>query len=248
MKKIAISQSNYIPWRGYFDMIASVDEFVLYDDMQFTKRDWRNRNTIKTPNGLHWMSVPVKVKGRYEQKIKDTLIDNQEWSEKHFKMFQLNYKRSTHFDEVITLLEPIYINEQFTHLSQLNYRLIQLICEYLGITTKLTFSMDYHLIEGKTERLADICIQAGANEYISGPAAKEYIDSHYFTENNIKLTWFNYSGYANYPQLWGEFVPNVSILDLLFNCGQQANQFLRRNLPHTKQPIITTNDSNDYSN
>lgn len=88
--------------------------------------------------------------------------------------------------------------------------------------------MDYHLIDGKTERLVDICLQAGATEYISGPAAKDYVDSHLFEEKNIKLTWFNYSGYPNYPQLWGEFSPNVSILDLLFNCGSQARDYLVR--------------------
>lgn len=207
-------------------MINSVDEFILYDDVQFTKRDWRNRNTIKTPQGILWLTLPVKVKGRFEQKIKDTLLDGESWGEKHFKIIQQNYKRSSYYDEIISLLEPVYRKEKFTHLSKLNQRLLQLVCDYLGITTHITSSADYHLVEGKTERLVNICLQAGATEYISGPAAKSYIDMDLFNQHSIEIKWFSYSGYLNYQQLWGDFIPNVSILDLLFNCGKKSSDYL----------------------
>ena len=227
MKKVAILQSNYIPWKGYFDMIAAVDEFILYDDMQYTRRDWRNRNLIKTAQGLQWLTVPVVVKGQYEQSIKETLIDGPSWQGKHWKTFLHQYKKSSYFKELAEFIEPLYTQEEYTHLSQLNQRFIQAICGYLGITTKITCSCDYTLIEGKTERLADLCAQAGGTEYISGPAAKNYVDPAIFEAYNIQLTWFDYIGYKEYPQLHGNFEHGVSILDLLFNCGKGSANYMR---------------------
>ena len=133
MKKVAILQSNYIPWKGYFDMIAAVDEFILYDDMQYTRRDWRNRNQIKTPQGVQWLTVPVQVKGKYDQKIKDTLIDGPDWAAAHWKTLVQNYRRAPHFDEITQWLEPLYLSESYTNISQLNRRFIEVICNYLGI-------------------------------------------------------------------------------------------------------------------
>lgn len=227
MKKIAIVQSNYIPWKGYFDMIAAVDEFILYDDMQFTRRDWRNRNQIKTPQGVQWLTVPVLAKGKYHQKIRETQIEGTDWAGSHWRTLTQNYRRAAHFAEVASWLEPIYAYETFTHISSLNRRLIEAVCHYLGIATRISNSWDYLLIHGKTERLADICAQAGGTEYISGPAARNYIDEDCFRERHIKLTWFDYNGYPEYPQVWGEFVHGVSILDLLFNCGRDARRYMR---------------------
>lgn len=226
MKKVAILQSNYIPWKGYFDLIASVDEFILYDDMQYTRRDWRNRNQIKTPQGLLWLTVPVKVKGKYEQTIKETEIDGDSWLSQHSKTIAQNYKKSPYFEEIWSIFEPLY-QQEYTNLSQLNRAFIEVICIYLGITTKISNSWDYQLVDGKTERLADICRQAGATEYISGPAAKDYVVKDIFDNLNIQLTWFDYAGYPEYPQLWGEFSHGVTILDLLFNCGKNAPNFMR---------------------
>ncbi len=227
MKKVAIVQSNYIPWKGYFDMIAAVDEFILYDDMQYTRRDWRNRNQIKTPQGVQWLTVPVLVKGKYFQKIRDTELDGTEWQDIHWKALTTNYKRAPYYAEVAKLLEPLYCEQTYTHLSTLNRTFLQSICRYIGINTTISVSSDYTLIEGKTERLADLCAKAGGTEYISGPAARDYVDEQVFVEYNLKLTWFDYAGYAEYPQLWGEFVHGVSIVDLLFNCGSKAGASMR---------------------
>jgi len=227
MKKIAILQSNYIPWKGYFDMIAAVDEFILYDNMQYTRRDWRNRNQIKTAQGLQWLTVPVKVKGKYHQTIKETEIDGQGWAKKHWWAIMQNHKKTPHYKEIAELLEPIYLQGHYTHLSVLNRKLIEVICTYLNITTKIINSSDYQLIDGKTERLVDLCVQAGATEYISGPAARDYVEPHLFEDKGIKLSWFDYSGYKEYPQLWGEFTHGVTILDLLFNCGKEAHKYMR---------------------
>ena len=227
MKKVAILQSNYIPWKGYFDMIAAVDEFILYDDMQYTRRDWRNRNQIKTPQGVQWLTVPVQVKGKYDQKIRDTEIDGSDWAALHWKVLVQNYRRAPCFDEIAAWLEPLYITGTYTNISQLNRRFIEAVCDYLGIKTIITNSWDYILIDGKTERLADLCAQAGGTEYISGPAAKDYVEENIFTDKNINLTWFDYVGYPEYPQLWGEFTHGVTILDLLFNVGKEAPKYMR---------------------
>lgn len=227
MKKVAILQSNYIPWKGYFDIIAAVDEFILYDDMQYTRRDWRNRNQIKTPQGIHWLTVPVLVKGKYHQKVKETEIDGTDWADKHWKALVQNYRRAPYFFEIASWLEPLYIEQNFTHISKLNRRFIEAICTYLEITTAITNSSDYTLLDGKSERLADLCLQARGTEYISGPAAKEYVNEKVFSDFGINLTWFDYVGYPPYSQLWGEFTHGVTILDLLFNCGKNSPRYMK---------------------
>lgn len=226
MKKVAILQSNYIPWKGYFDLIAAVDEFILYDDMQYTRRDWRNRNLIKTPTGGQWLSVPVQVKGKYLQKIRDTQIDGDNWRQNHWHRLTHNYHQAPHFKGITAWLEPLY-QTPYSHLSELNRAFIEAICAYLGIDTVISNSWDYHLPDGKSERLADLCVQAGGGEYISGPAAKTYLQEPVFVERGVKLTWFDYPDYPDYPQLWGTFTHRVSILDLLFNCGQEAPRYMK---------------------
>ncbi|MGE7990005.1 WbqC family protein [Pseudomonas sp. NPDC089554] len=226
-KSIAILQSNYIPWKGYFDMIAAVDEFILYDDMQYTRRDWRNRNQIKTPQGVQWLTVPVLVRGKYHQTIRDTEIDGTDWATVHWRTLEANYRRAPFFEDVSAWLQPLYTQQVHSNLSLMNRCFIEAVCRYLGITTRIRNSWDYTLCEGKSERLADLCAQAGGQRYISGPAAKSYIDEHVFTERNIEVAWFDYEGYTEYPQLWGAFTHYVSILDVLFNCGPKASNFMR---------------------
>lgn len=228
-KKVAILQSNYIPWKGYFDLIASVDEVILFDDMQYTRRDWRNRNQIKTPQGLQWLTVPVLVKGKYFQTIRETAIDGSTWALMHWKALSQNYIKSAYFKEIATWLEPLYVAQSYSHLSQLNRTLIEGVCLYLGIQTRITNSWDYQLVDGKTARLASLCLQANATEYVSGPAAQSYIDESVFDQSNIDLTWFEYGSYPEYPQLYGLFQHHVSILDLLFNCGPNSRLFMKMN-------------------
>lgn len=226
MKKVAILQSNYIPWKGYFDLIAAVDEFIIYDDMQYTKNDWRNRNQIKTPQGVQWLTIPVKLKGRFGQKIREAEVDGSAWQALHWRALSQNYRRAPFFDEIARLVEPLY-GAQYTHLSDVNRRFIDTICGYLGIGARICNSWEYELPEGKTERLVDLCRQAGASEYISGPSARDYIDEQLFVDAGIKLTWFHYQGYPEYPQLWGDFSHGVSILDMLFNCGKDSPKYMR---------------------
>jgi len=227
MKSIAISQSNYIPWKGYFDMIAYVDEFVLYDDVQYTRRDWRNRNKIKTPLGTQWLTVPVQVKGKFEQTIRNTKLQGEEWAVSHWRTLNHNYAKAPFFSEVAIWLEPIYLQEGFVTISELNRRLIEAICAYLSIDTVISNSWDYKLLGGKSERLAGICEQAGAARYISGPAAKSYMELQPFNVHKIEVDWYNYEGYPEYQQLWEGFEHGVSILDVLFNCGADSRKCLR---------------------
>jgi len=227
MKRTAILQSNYIPWKGYFDLIAAVDTFVIYDDMQYTRRDWRNRNKIKTPNGLKWLTVPVEVKGKYHQKINETLIADNTWAEKHWQQLEQNYKKSPHFTDISEWLKPLYMEMDTTSLSTCNRIFITAICRYLEIQTEILDSRDFELSEGKSERLANLCSQLSTNEYVSGPAAKNYIDEDMFNQLNIQLTWFDYSGYPKYEQEHGEFEHSVTILDLLFNAGKDAANYMK---------------------
>jgi len=226
-KKVAILQSNYIPWRGYFDIINMVDEFILFDDMQYTRRDWRNRNRIKTTNRSRWITIPVEVKGKYFQKIKDTKVSNAEWNRKHWDYIVHSYSRSKYFGEYREQFQELYLGCSEKYLSRINHRFLVAFCKLLGIATKITWSMDYRLAEGKTERLVDLCKQVGAGEYISGPSAKGYIGEHMFKKEGIKLSYMDYSGYPEYNQLYPPFDHVVSIIDLIFNEGPNANKYMK---------------------
>jgi hypothetical protein len=227
MKKVAIIQSNYIPWKGYFDIINLADEFILYDHVQYTRRDWRNRNRIKTPNGSKWLTIPVEVKGKYLQKIKDTVISDIGWNKGHWKTITHNYSQSKYFREYRDLFEHLYLECKERYLSQINYRFITAICEILSIKAKISWSMDYKPAGEKTERLVDLCKQVGATEYISGPAAKGYLHEKLFASEGIKVKYIDYLGYPEYNQLYPPFEHTVSIIDLILNEGPRATRYMK---------------------
>jgi hypothetical protein len=227
MKKIAILQSNYVPWKGYFDLIAQVDEFIIYDEMQYTKNDWRNRNKIKTNKGVEWLTIPVRVES-LSQKIEETLIFDKNWSKKHIAALQTNYAKANCFKETRDFVFGLYEEaSKLNNLSAINLVFIKGICEFLNIQTKISLSTDYNLIEGKTERLIDLCKQTHASVYLSGPSAKNYLDEKLFNDNDIILEWMDYSGYQEYEQLKPPFGHGVSILDLIFNKGDQSKEYLK---------------------
>lgn len=226
VRKVAISQSNYIPWRGYFDIIMSVSEFVLYDDVQYTRRDWRNRNLIKTPTGPMWLTIPVESKGQYFQTIRETRVLGTDWQVQHWRSIELNYKRARWYSEVSSILAPLYLNRSYETISEVNHAFISEVCRYLKCTTTISSSSDYSLTDGKVERLVGICSQANANVYVTGPAAKTYLSESTFEQNNILVEWFDYVGYVPYEQLWGAFEPAVSIIDVLMNCGPNSSELI----------------------
>lgn len=226
-KRVAILQSDYIPWKGYFDLIASVDEFIIYDDMQYTRRDWRNRNKIMTPNGLQWLTIPVMVKGKFYQAINETKVANHDWIDDHWKGIQLNYARAKYFGAYKDRIRAIYEScREEEYLSGINYRFLKELCGILGIETRITWSSDYKLADGKTERLVALVRDAGGDFYLSGPAAKDYIVEELFEEAGIELGWMSYEGYPEYEQLSKEFEHHVSVLDLIFNEGPNARKFM----------------------
>lgn len=224
-KRVAILQSNYIPWKGYFDIIHDVDLFIFYDDLQYTKNDWRNRNKIKTNQGVNWITIPVGADAN--RLICDVEITDATWQTKHWKTLQQFYCKSPHFARYQTFFEDIYLGRQWRNLSELNQHLIRLISvDLLNITTEFRDSREFNLSGQKLERLLELVTKAGAERYISGPAAKDYIESARFAELGIELVWKDYSGYPEYPQRFPPFDHGVSILDLLFNVGPDAPWYI----------------------
>lgn len=228
-KVVAICQSNYIPWKGYFDMINMADVFVLYDDMQYTRRDWRNRNKIMTPSGLQWLTIPVEIKGKYHQRVNETKVSDISWAPKHWARIKQVYGKTKFFGVYDAIFEDLYLKklQNLEYLSDINHLIIKKICEVLDIETKIMNSKDFHLAEERSERLLGICRELGATSYLSGPAAKDYMDEELFERNGVGLSWMDYNNYPVYEQKYGEFEHGVTILDLLFNSGPSVKKFMK---------------------
>jgi hypothetical protein len=227
-KTVAIVQSCYIPWKGYFDLINSVDEFVLFDDRQFTRRDWRNRNRIKTPSGTHWLTIPVQVAGRYHQRIDETVVSDRAWARRHWKTLAQAYAAAPHFNAYGEHFREAYEElDDEPRLSAINRRLLQAVCDVLGIRTKLGWSTEYVGEGSRTERLVSLCRQTGATRYLTGPRARDYINTTLFEDAAIALTYMDYEGYRPYPQLHPPFEHSVTVLDLIFNTGMEAQRYMK---------------------
>jgi hypothetical protein len=224
---VAIVQSNYVPWRGYFDLIRSVDEFILLDDAQYTKRDWRNRNRIKTPDGTRWLSIPVEVSGRYTQSISETRIADERWSRSHWDLIRSTYSNAPAFDVHAEFIRELYASAPSPYLSDVNRHFLEAINQILGIDTPLVDSRVYSPRGVKDERLLDLCLKAGAVEYVSGPGARAYLDEQLFEAQGIGVTWFEYGPYPEYDQIHPPFIAEVSILDVLLCGGVDAQALIR---------------------
>jgi hypothetical protein len=228
VKRLAVVQSCYIPWKGYFDLINSVDEFLLYDNAQFTRRDWRSRNRIKTAQGTHWLTVPVLVRGRYHQRIDETVVADPAWAKRHWKTISHAYAAAPHFRDCAPVFERVYGElEGEPLLSRINRRLLETVMEVLRIHTPLRWSTEYPTEGTKTGRLVALCRAAGASEYVSGPSASAYLEKDLFEDAGIALSYIDYTGYPEYPQLHGAFEHEVTILDLLFNTGSAAPRYMK---------------------
>jgi hypothetical protein len=224
-KSVAIIQSSYIPWKGYFDIINDVDEFIFLDDVQFTAQDWRSRNRIKTANGPLWLSVPAGTDIR--RRICDVRLMNTTWQKKHWKSIFQNYVRAPHFTRYSAFFEEVYIERRWESLSEMNQFITERIAkEFLGIKSSFKDSREYLASGTKQARLIDLIQKSGASHYVSGPAASAYIDENEFTAAGITLSYKEYSGYPEYQQAHPPFEHAVSILDLLFNVGQEAPDYI----------------------
>ena len=228
LNRVAILQSSYIPWKGYFDLIRQADTFILFDDVQYTRRDWRNRNRIKTAQGLKWLTIPVSVKGKFHQKIKDTIVSEPGWANKHWESLHHAYRQAPFFEKYSDFIQKLYREvSSLSYLSEINYLFITEINRLLKIDSIIRWSSEFTLQDGKNERLLGICRDVGATTYISGPSARSYLDEELFHNNGVAVKWMNYTGYPEYPQLYEPFEHHVSILDLLFNTGDKAIDYIK---------------------
>lgn len=229
--RVGIIQSNYIPWRGYFDFIDEVDLFILHDDLQYTKGDWRNRNRIKTPRGSIWLTVPVHYRETH-QRICDTEIDySRNWQKDHENQIRANYGGAPYLEDVFNLLLPAFSYRDRT-ISQLNRRLIESISRYLNIATPLRDAAEYSVTGQKTDRIIALCKCVGAATYLSGPNAKSYLDEPALRREGIALEYKNYE-YPPYPQQGAGFEGRVTILDLIANCGPASYGHLKCRSPES---------------
>jgi len=239
--RLAIVQSSYLPWKGYFDLIRSSDHFILLDDVQYSRGDWRNRNRIKTAKGLSWLTVPLRQSGTFPALIHDMRLDGSDWRKSHYSMIQQAYKGSPGWPVLRGWLERNLVDAEEATLSELNEKLTRSLCGLLGISTPITRSERYAVTaEDPTERVVRLCLAAGAKRYLSGPRARAYIREELFREAGVALEYFDYSGYPEYAQPHGAFVHEVSIVDTIACLGSQAPQALARPLPD--QPHEPAND------
>lgn len=225
---IAISQSNYIPWKGYFDFIKSVDTFVFLDDVQYTRGDWRNRNIVKSAHGPLWLSIPVKSRGRSGQRIADTIVQSASWAKQHSRTIEHVYKQSKHFDQFWDWLKSLYERAaEFERLKAINRLFLFEILKVLEIRTEIRDSSELELDEGKTARLVSMCLQLNATKYVSAPNTKSYLDTSLFQKAGIQVRFFAYPEYPEYEQLFPPFEHKVSIIDTILNCGYSTVGMLK---------------------
>jgi hypothetical protein len=225
--RCVILQPSYVPWRGYFDLIRRADVFVFYDDVQYDKHGWRNRNRIKTQHGTQWLTIPVLSKGSTSGlKIRDVRINSgNPWPRKHLEMLRQSYAGAPHFTEYLPWLQQIY-ESPAPLLSDFTIATTTKISSMLGITsTKFLRSSELGIGGGQTERLVNITRHLGAGEYLSGPSARGYIEAEKFAQAGIALQYIEYD-YPEYAQLYPPYDPHVSILDLLFMTGRDAPHYI----------------------
>lgn len=228
MTRVAIMQPTYLPWLGYFAMIDQVDVFIIFDSVQFSKRSWQQRNQIKTASGPMWLTVPVASKGKRGQLINKVEIDIiRNYHSAHVASLENNYRQSPFFSEYSSELFAL-LEKGHLYLSELTAELIVYFCKVLGITTPIKYSSKMENKGTKADLLAMLCEQVDATEYFSAPGSREYLEeSDAFDKRNIPIKYNEYK-ILEYPQLFGAFIPYLSIIDLLFNVGPESLSFIRR--------------------
>lgn len=220
-KTLAVLQPGYLPWLGFFDQVMRSDIFIIYDDVQFDKHGWRNRNRVKSPTGPVWLTVPILHKGLGWQKILDVQINNEsQWGRKHLATIRQLYARAPFIDCYYPGLESV-LSLRWERLVDLDLELIQVMCGWFGIEHQIVRSSALPIDGDRSQRLLDFCRHFEAHRYLSGSAAREYLDTAMFAENGITVEWQDYQ-HPVYPQQHGEFTPQLSAIDLLLNCGKDS--------------------------
>lgn len=230
MKTIAIIQSNYIPWIGYFNIINNVDHFVLLDDVQYTRRDWRNRNQILTSHGLKWLTIPVNVKGNFNIKIHEVAAADDAWRIGHWDSITNSYARLPYFAPFQDVFQSLYTSCVERNLSTINHSFISSINEVMSIDTPMSWSMSFQdCPTEKSERLLYICKCLDADTYVSGKLAQSYLDVKKFEKAGVSVKWINYPDYSSTCPMPG-FVNGVSVLDTIFRFGYDAKSLFVEHL------------------
>ena len=223
--RVVILQPGYLPWLGFFDQMYKSNVFVIYDDVQYDKHGWRNRNRIKTAQGIQWLTVPVLTMGQDKPLVNEVLINNKvDWRRTHLRTIKQNYSRAPFFNKYFDIFEEIY-SKEWEYLLDIDVTFIFAIMRELGLNTEIKFSSSLGIMGKDTGRLVDICLYLGASEYLTGDAAKDYLDESLLSQNDIKLEYHHYQ-HPVYNQLYGEFIPYLSVIDLLFNHGNESLDIL----------------------
>jgi hypothetical protein len=233
---VTIHQPEHLPWSGFFDKMRQADVFVLLDTTQFAKDDFQNRNRIKTNKGPVWLTVPVYKKGKSEQTILDVEICNdRNWRNRCWSLIYQNYRDAPYFAQHEEFFQELYARP-WSRLVDLNLAVIRYLARQLGLATNLVMASSLKVYErGPTNVNLTICRLLGADEYLSGAFGKQYLDEAQFAEHGIRVRYQDFQ-HPVYPQLWGDFVPNMSVIDLLFNCGDASLNIIHQANP---QPILT---------
>jgi hypothetical protein len=221
---IAIHQPQYLPWLGYLDKIDKADVFVILDNVQFKKNEWQNRNRIKTSQGCQWITVPVLY--RFPEKISEVRINNREnWGRKHLQALITNYSKSPFFENYKNIFENIF-NRNWDRLVDINIEIIKFLITALDLKTRLVIASDLKLREEPTERLIDICKTLESNKYLAGQDGNKYMNLELFDKEGIEVIFQDFK-HPVYNQLFENFEPYMSVIDLLFNCGDNSLEILR---------------------
>lgn len=233
--RVAIMQPTYLSWVGYFALIGCVDTFVFYDDVQFVKQSWQQRNRIKAPQTWIYLSVPV-IK-HFGQKINAVKINNNiDWRDRHWQVISQYYKKASSFEMYADGFKVLY-EKEWEYLIDLNVTIIKRIASMLGLDTKFMLSSELHGIGTKTDRVISILNELGATEYLTVPGTKGYLEPYKFKANGIKLFRYEFN-HPTYPQLYGDFIPYLSVIDLLFNVGHEAASIVGGNNSLTLVQIL----------
>ena len=224
--RVSILQPSYLPWLGYFDLMSRADTFVFLDDVQFTRRDWRNRNKIRTREGWAWLTVPVVQKNRFAQKLCETRIDNSiPWKRKHLESLRVHYARAPYFDLYFPYFDSLY-NRPWDSLGDLCFETLGYLKECLKIETPTLKSSELQVGEAKAEKIISLCRRLGATHYLSGDAGQSYLSPDDFKRQGITLEFHQYR-HPEYGQRFPGFVSYLSVIDLLFNHGDRSPEILR---------------------
>ena len=227
MTTLVVLQPGYLPWLGYFDLMRKADVFVHYDDVQFDKHGWRNRNRIKGPKGPVWLTVPVRHSGRSGQSILDVEIDDrQNWRRKHVSTIGQLYAQAPFLPAILPRLEEI-LERPLSRLVDLDLAVIGWLATELGIATPCHRASELGIAGDRNERLVALCRNFGATRYLSGNSAHAYLDVARFAAAGIDVVWHDYA-HPSYAQLHGQFVPYLSVLDLILNVGDASLATLHR--------------------